>query len=217
MISEIVRCFVCGIKMSADNWDNWFLLLFSSIFFFFTHWVHSELLRKFPTLCFVNFLLLILHVYKTIWTMLNQVCLADKFCIDSFFFFARSFVSPAQMNRKFTLRQLIRIIKCSEGKLDLIRLCAAYHFALCEVQLTSTCIHKPYLLQTSAIASKLSNAPNTVVPAVAFTKNGCRISLTTRSMHAIRSSISIQPNLSVFTATKLSTPIPSQWHDLRIL
>ena len=51
--------------------------------------------------------------------------------------------------------------------------------------LTSTCNHRSYLSQISAIGLIGSNAPNTVVPHVQFTKNGlffCSIaSLTRRS------------------------------------
>lgn len=40
------------------------------------------------------------------------------------------------------------------------------------VSLTSTCNHSPWRRQTSAIASKGSKAPSTVVPEVALTRNG---------------------------------------------
>lgn len=66
------------------------------------------------------------------------------------------------------------------------------------------------LLQTSAMLSMGSKAPKTVVPAVAFTKNGIFPSATTASMALSSSSGIIRPLSSAFTFTRFSVPIPSQ-------
>lgn len=51
-------------------------------------------------------------------------------------------------------------------------LSAAHPTPVTQVSLTSTCNHSPWRWQTSAIASRGSKAPSTVVPEVALTRKG---------------------------------------------
>uniref|UniRef100_A0A1B0BNF5 Uncharacterized protein n=1 Tax=Glossina palpalis gambiensis TaxID=67801 RepID=A0A1B0BNF5_9MUSC len=58
--------------------------------------------------------------------------------------------------------------------------------------------------------SKSSNAPNTVVPAVALTNKGTRPSALTCNILSSKSSTDICPRSLVVTSTQLSIPKPSQ-------
>lgn len=74
--------------------------------------------------------------------------------------------------------------------------------------LTSTCSHSLYLSQMSAMDCKSSNAPRTVVPAVALTKNGiCPLLLCSRIRRS-SSEVIILPWLSEGTMMQLSVPKP---------
>lgn len=84
-------------------------------------------------------------------------------------------------------------------------------------QHASTCSHTLYFLQISAIFSTGSYPPNTVVPKVAFTKNG----FYPFSIHYFnfysKSSGSIYPYKSDFTPTRLFIPIPAIIAEREIL
>jgi len=77
----------------------------------------------------------------------------------------------------------------------------------------STCSHAPCRAQTSAIPSIASNAPSTVVPAVALTKNGRSPRSLAACIAAASASTRICPRTSHGTAISARRPSPSSAAD----